>query len=60
MFALFGLLSYTIFLIGAIAELLGFPIGLMLSVPGGLFELFLGIWLIWKGFDFTNIKHETN
>jgi hypothetical protein len=57
-FALFGLIGYVIFLIGAIAELLGFPIGLMLSIPGGLFELFLGVWLMWKGFDLSNIKHE--
>ena len=28
----------------------GYEIGTMLSLPGGLFELSLSLWLIFKGF----------
>jgi hypothetical protein len=34
-----------------IAEMFGFPVGTMLSLPGGLFELGLSLWLIIKGFN---------
>jgi hypothetical protein len=49
--AVWGVVGYAIFLAGAIAELLGIPIGIALSIPGGLFELVLGIWLLVKGFE---------
>lgn len=49
-FAALGLLGYFVFLCGAIAEILGFKIGLLLSIPGGLWELAFGIWLIVRGF----------
>jgi hypothetical protein len=45
-----GLVGYAVFLAGAIAEIFGLPIGLMLAVPGGLFELAFGGWLIVRGF----------
>ena len=31
-------------------------IGLMLSAPGGLFEVSLSLWLIFKGFNTTNSR----
>jgi hypothetical protein len=46
-----GVIGYAIFLAGTIAELFGSHIGLMLSIPGGLFELGLGFWLLIKGFQ---------
>ena len=46
-----GGIGYALFLAGAIAEILGIHIGLMLSIPGGLFELALGFWLLIKGFE---------
>lgn len=49
-FAIWGLLGYLIFGIGTLAELFGYEIGLLLSLPGGLFEITLSIWLILKGF----------
>ena len=49
--AVAGVLGYAIFLTGTIAELFGSHIGLMLSIPGGLFELALGFWLLIKGFQ---------
>ncbi|MEC7761410.1 MAG: DUF4386 domain-containing protein [Pseudomonadota bacterium] len=48
--AVWGLIGYVIFMIGTTAEMFGAPIGLMLSLPGGLFELSLSLWLIFKGF----------
>ena len=47
--ALWGFTGYAIFASGALLELLGLPYGIALSVPGGLFEIVYGIWLITKG-----------
>lgn len=49
-FAIWGTLGYVIFIAGTVAELFGYEIGVMLSIPGGLFEIALSIWLIAKGF----------
>jgi Domain of unknown function (DUF4386) len=49
--AQWGLVGYPILIAGCIAELFGLHIGLWLSIPGGLFELALGFWLLVKGFD---------
>jgi hypothetical protein len=51
--AAFGIVGYAIFGGGAIAEIAGSEIGLVLSLPGGLFEVSLGIWLIVKGFTWS-------
>ncbi len=45
-----GVAGYALLLGGAVAELFGQKIGVLLSIPGGLFELFFGGWLIAKGF----------
>lgn len=50
LFPVWGLLGYLIFLSGIIMELFGLPYGVMLSLPGGLFEIGLSGWLIVKGF----------
>ena len=49
--ALWGLIGYAIFLAGAIAEIFGIHIGLMLTIPGMFFELVLPFWLFFKGFQ---------
>lgn len=49
--ALWGLTGYAILMMGAIAEIFGIHIGLVLSIPGGLFEVALGFWLLIKGFE---------
>jgi hypothetical protein len=49
--AIWGLIGYALFLGGAIAEIFGISSGVMLSIPGGLFELALGLWLVIKGFQ---------
>lgn len=48
--AVWGLAGYLVLSAGAIAEVLGVHIGLVLSLPGGLWEVALAIWLILKGF----------
>lgn len=53
-FALFGGFGYTLLLLGSICEILGFQIGIMLSIPGGLFELSFGVRLLIKGFGNLN------
>ncbi|GAA3973757.1 DUF4386 domain-containing protein [Hymenobacter antarcticus] len=50
--ALPGLVGYALLAIGAVLELFGFPVGVWLSVPGGLFEVALGIWLLIRGLPF--------
>ncbi len=49
--AAWGVIGYSIHIGGAIAEIFGIHVGLMLSLPGGFFELALGLWLIAKGFN---------
>ena len=50
--AIWGLVGYAILAAGCVLELLGFAgTGLVATIPGGLFEIFFGIWLIAKGFN---------
>lgn len=49
--AVWGFAGYLIFITGTTAELFGYEIGLMLSAPGGLFEIALSFWLIFRGFS---------
>lgn len=49
--SVWGLAGYTLLLVGGIAEISGLHIGLVLSLPGGLLEVTLGLWLIIKGFS---------
>jgi hypothetical protein len=48
--ALWGVIGYAILAAGTLAEIFGIHIGLVLSIPGGLFEVALGFWLLIKGF----------
>lgn len=50
-----GLIGYFGLAVGAVLELFGIELGLMFSIPGGLFELILPVWLIIKGFDSSSI-----
>ena len=45
-----GLVGYAIHVAGAVAEIFGIHVSLVLLIPGGLFELALGFWLLIKGF----------
>jgi hypothetical protein len=48
--AVWGVVGYAVFLLGAALEVLGHGVGVALSVPGGLFEIAFGVLLIAKGF----------
>lgn len=45
-----GLVGYPILVAGTIAELFSIHIGLLLTIPGALFEVALAFWLLIKGF----------
>jgi hypothetical protein len=45
-----GAAGYAVLAAGSVAELCGVHIGVALSIPGGLFEVALGIWLLIRGF----------
>ncbi len=45
-----GLIGYSCLVAGAVAEVFGIHIGLMLTIPGMFFELALPCWLLTKGF----------
>jgi Domain of unknown function (DUF4386) len=47
--AMGGWFGYLCLLLGAVLEFFGVPLGIWFSIPGGLFELSLGLWLIIKG-----------
>lgn len=49
--AVWGLVGYAIIFLGMSSELMGSGLGLASSIPGGLWEVFIGVWLITKGFN---------
>lgn len=48
--AVWGVIGYAVLATGGLLEILGYGLGLFFSVPGGLFELALGVLLLIKGF----------
>jgi Domain of unknown function (DUF4386) len=48
---IWGLVGYAFLLSGSALQVLGFDLRLVHTVPGGLWELFIGVWLITKGFS---------
>ena len=49
--SIWGIIGYIIFISGAFFALFGISIDVLLDIPGGLFEIFLSIRFIIKGFD---------
>jgi hypothetical protein len=49
--AVWGLVGYAIIFLGMVSEVMGSGLGLVSSLPGGLWEVFIGVWLIVKGFN---------
>jgi len=49
--AVWGLVGYATILGGSVLEVLGFGLLSIHAIPGGLWELFMGVWLIVKGFN---------
>src|SRR5919201_2180109 len=46
-----GLVGYAVILGGSVLEVTGFNLSLIHTIPGGLWELFVGVWLIARGFS---------
>lgn len=53
--AIWGLAGYAIICFGMLSEIMGSGLGLVSSIPGGLWEVFVGVWLIVKGFNPTAV-----
>jgi hypothetical protein len=49
--AVWGLVGYAVILGGSVLEVMGFDLLSIHTIPGGLWELFIGVWLIIKGFN---------
>jgi uncharacterized membrane protein len=49
--AVWGLVGYAVILCGSVVEVLGFNLLSIHAIPGGLWEMFIGVWLIVKGFN---------
>ena len=49
--SVWGVAGYMVFLLGCILAIFGLDFGLIHTAPGALFEVFLSIWLIVRGFD---------
>jgi hypothetical protein len=49
--AIWGLVGYATLLFGMFSAVMGSGLGDLSSIPGGLWEVFVGVWLIVKGFN---------
>jgi hypothetical protein len=57
--SMWGLVGYAVILVGSVLELMGFNLMLIHTLPGGLWEVFIGgIWLIAKGFSSSPARSE--
>lgn len=57
--AVWGLVGYATILGGSVLEVLGFNLQSIQTIPGGLWELFIGVWLIVKGFNPSTVASES-
>jgi hypothetical protein len=57
--AVWGLIGYAILCCGMVSELMGSGVGLVSEIPGGLWEVFVGGWLIVKGFNASVFASQT-
>ena len=49
--AIWGLVGYATIFVGMLSAVMGSGLGDLSSYPGGLWEVFVGVWLIVKGFN---------
>ena len=55
--AVWGLIGYAIIFCGMVSAIMGSGLGDLFSIPGGLWEVFIGVWLIVKGFNSSAIHY---
>lgn len=58
-FIVWGFIGYVSFLIGSLLEIMGFNLQLLHTLPGGLWEMSIGVWLIVKGFNSAAFVSES-
>ena len=58
-FIIWGFIGYVSFLGGSMLEILGFNLQLLHTLPGGLWEMSIGVWLIVKGFNSSAFVSES-
>jgi Domain of unknown function (DUF4386) len=56
--AVWGLIGYAILLVGSVLQVVGLNLNSIHAIPGGLWELFIGVWLIAKGFNSPPLPPE--
>ena len=56
--AVWGLIGYAILLSGSVLQVLGFNLNSIQAIPGGLWEVFIGVWQNFKGFSTTQLPSE--
>jgi hypothetical protein len=56
--AIWGLVGYATILVGMLSAVMGSGLGDLSSYPGGLWEVFVGVWLIAKGFNAPAIDSQ--
>ncbi|MBK8824581.1 MAG: DUF4386 domain-containing protein [Anaerolineales bacterium] len=59
LFVVWGFIGYVSFLLGSMLEVLGFNLQLLHTLPGGLWEMSIGVWLIAKGFNSAAFVSES-
>ena len=58
-FIIWGFIGYASFLGGSMLEILGFNLQLLHTLPGGLWEISIGVWLIVKGFNSVAVTSDS-
>ena len=56
--ALWGLVGYATILVGMLSAVMGSGLGDLSWYPGGLWEAFIGVWLIVKGFNSSAVDSQ--
>lgn len=53
--AVWGLAGYAVILVGSVLQILGLNLNSIHALPGGAWEVFIGVWLIIKGFNLPTV-----
>jgi len=57
--SVWGVVGYIVFISGSILQIFGLDLGLIHTLPGASFEIFLSLWLIVKGFNPSAFASES-